>query len=93
MFIISYQNRDMKEVVTKVRRHIFMAVEQKFFHNYPTTSLIWCSALDMGRLSGVATLSFCNLFKGSLTLLHSEWPKLYGVLAMLSAIGLKEIIG
>ena len=25
---------------------------------------------------------------GSLTLLHSEWPKLYGVLAILSAIGL-----
>ena len=24
----------------------------------------------------------------SLTLLHSEWPKLYGVLAILSAIGL-----
>ena len=24
-----------------------------------------------------------------LTLLHSEWPKLYGVLAILSAIGLK----
>ena len=25
----------------------------------------------------------------ALTLLHSEWPKLYGVLAILSAIGLK----
>ena len=25
------------------------------------------------------------------TLLHSEWPKLYGVLAVLSAIGLKNI--
>ena len=25
----------------------------------------------------------------TLTLLHSEWPKLYGVLAFLSAIGLK----
>ena len=25
---------------------------------------------------------------GYLTLLHSEWPKLYGVLAILSAIGL-----
>ena len=25
-----------------------------------------------------------------LTLLHSEWPKLYGVLAILSAKGLKE---
>ena len=24
-----------------------------------------------------------------LTLLHSEWPKLYGVLAILSAVGLK----
>ena len=27
-----------------------------------------------------------------LTLLHSEWPKLHRVLAVLSAIGLKEII-
>ena len=26
-----------------------------------------------------------------LTLLHSEWPKLYGVLAILSAKGLKDI--
>ena len=35
---------------------------------------------------------FVPLFNGSLflTLLHSEWPKLYGVLAILSAIGLKE---
>ena len=28
-----------------------------------------------------------------LTLLHSEWPKLYGVLAVLSAIGLKKLNG
>ena len=28
--------------------------------------------------------------KANLTLLHSEWPKLYGVLAILSAIGLKQ---
>ena len=27
-----------------------------------------------------------------LTLLHSEWPKLYGVLAILSAIGLKYVV-
>ena len=27
----------------------------------------------------------------SFTLLHSEWPKLYGVFAILSAIGLKSI--
>ena len=27
----------------------------------------------------------------NLTLLHSEWPKLYGVLAVLSAIGLAEM--
>ena len=25
-----------------------------------------------------------------LTLLHSEWPKLYGVLAVLSAVGLND---
>ena len=28
----------------------------------------------------------------SLTLLHSEWSKLYGVLAILSAIGLTAVI-
>ena len=27
---------------------------------------------------------------GSLTQLHSEWPKLYGVLTILSAIGLRD---
>ena len=27
----------------------------------------------------------------TLTLLHSEWPKLYGVLAILTAVGLKEV--
>ena len=27
----------------------------------------------------------------ALTLLHSEWPKLYGVLAILSAIGLNKV--
>ena len=31
----------------------------------------------------------CSLF---ITLLHSERPKLYGVLAFLSAIGLKELL-
>ena len=30
----------------------------------------------------------CEVFV--LTLLHSEWPKLYGVLAILSGIGLNE---
>ena len=29
-----------------------------------------------------------QLFYNALTLLHSEWPKLNGVLAILSAIGL-----
>ena len=33
--------------------------------------------------------SICGFF--SLTLLHSEWPKLLGVLAVLSAIGLNGI--
>ena len=28
----------------------------------------------------------------ALTLLHSEWPKLYGVLAILGAIGLSEVV-
>ena len=28
-------------------------------------------------------------FSNTLNLLHSEWPKLYGVLAILSAIGLR----
>ena len=31
-------------------------------------------------------------FYAELTLLHSEWPKLYGVLAVLSAIGFTKII-
>ena len=37
-------------------------------------------------------LCFDYLLNGSqlLTLLHSEWPKLYRVLAILSAIGLKK---
>ena len=34
-------------------------------------------------------MSSINNSSLSLTLLHSEWPKLYGVLAVLSAIGLK----
>ena len=33
-------------------------------------------------------LCMCCLLISSLTLLHSEQPKLYGVLAVLSAIGL-----
>ena len=28
----------------------------------------------------------------SLTLLQSEWPKLYGVLAILSAVGLRKLV-
>ena len=49
----------------------------------------------MGILTGEATLLiFVSLFiRGQLlTLLHSEWPKLHRVLAILGAIGLKEII-
>ena len=30
-------------------------------------------------------------YSDPLTLLHSEWPKLYGVLAVLSAIGLRQV--
>ena len=33
---------------------------------------------------------WAKLFGVLLTLLHSEWPKLYGVLAILSAIGLNK---
>ena len=29
---------------------------------------------------------------GVLSLLHSEWPKLYGVLAVLSAVGVMYVI-
>ena len=43
-----------------------------------------------------ATLQRINLPQGedifSITLFHSEEPKLYGVLAVLSAIGLKDLI-
>ena len=38
-------------------------------------------------LDGANSLLSCP----QLTLLHSEWPKLYGVLAILSAKGLKDI--
>ena len=31
-----------------------------------------------------------EVYQYTLTPLHSEWPKLYGVLAVLSAIGLKN---
>ena len=31
-----------------------------------------------------------NTFANTLTLLHTEWPKLYGVLAVLSAIELNK---
>ena len=32
---------------------------------------------------------FCHFtFRNNLTLLHSEWPELYGVLAVLNVIGL-----
>ena len=40
-----------------------------------------------GRISKVAEKM--EVFQYILTLLHSEQPKLYGVLAVLSAIGLK----
>ena len=46
-----------------------------------------------GKLHSVAY--FCINIKIqpiSLTLLHPEWPKLYAILAFLSAIGLKELI-
>ena len=38
----------------------------------------------------VYNLAFLSAIE--LTLLHSEWPKLYGVLAILSAIGLKSTV-
>ena len=37
-----------------------------------------------------AVMSNCGKKKTKLTLLHSEWPKLYGVSAILKAIGLTE---
>ena len=42
--------------------------------------------IGIGKILGVQII--CILFM-SLTLLHSRQPKLYGVLAILSAIGLK----
>ena len=38
----------------------------------------------------VSYVSVDYMYYGALTLLLSEWPKLYGVLAVLSAIGLKR---
>ena len=46
-------------------------------------------ALRMTKTLWSYGLSECNRVKRNLTLLHLEWPKLYGVLAFLSAIGLK----
>ena len=40
-------------------------------------------------LSKLVQLLYRKVFLFLLTLLHSEWPKLYRVLAILSAIGLK----
>ena len=46
------------------------------------------SILAMASLSKVSEVYTRSEGLGSLTLLHSEWPKLCGVLAVLSAIGL-----
>ena len=43
------------------------------------------SVLRSQRVTGIVDLS-------KLTLLHSEWPKPYGVLAILSAIGLRSYV-
>ena len=43
--------------------------------------------------SSTAVFLFSKYFTCHLTLLHSEWPKLYGVLAILSAVGLKWSVG
>ena len=40
-----------------------------------------------GKCQGILFFPFC-MNPDPLTLLHSEWPKLYGVLAILSAVGL-----
>ena len=37
----------------------------------------------------MAELLPLKVYQFSLTLLHSEWPKIYAILAFLSAIGLK----
>ena len=36
-------------------------------------------------------MAFCKSEPYLLTLLHTEWPKLYGVLAIVSAIGLRRL--
>ena len=40
----------------------------------------------------LAELLHQNMYPFTLTLLHTEWLKLYGVLAILSAIGLRESV-
>ena len=47
------------------------------------------SILAMASLSKVSEVCSRSEGLGSLSLLHSEWPKLYGVLAVPSARGLK----
>ena len=45
-------------------------------------------ALPFICLTAPTATGLWETFTFALTLLHSEWPKLYGVLAILSAIGL-----
>ena len=43
-------------------------------------------------LCSVGQKTYCGFLFHILTVLHSEWPKLHRVLALLSAIGLKKIL-
>ena len=52
-------------------------------------SLHWIHILSYGLQAGHCTI--CDIYF-LLTLLHSERPKLYAILAFLSAIGLKKTI-
>ena len=52
---------------------------------------IFFSGIDLLHKERNPSVSICICGVFDLTLLHSEWPKLYGVLAVLSAIGLKQV--
>ena len=61
----------------------FTSFSEKLKQQFFITSVCFCFPL------WEADGTFYAKSKTLLTLLHSEWPKLYGVLAVLSAIGLK----
>ena len=55
---------------------------------YPSYLELWNNKKNLQEKNRTIICALTHITRGCLTLLHSEWPKLYGVLAILSAIGL-----